>query len=46
MFHGILYCFKNHFLEVGLTQNWDTAALGMFTATDLFYFNVREDPHV
>jgi hypothetical protein len=28
--------FKNHLLEVGLTQNRETMALGMLTTTDLF----------
>jgi hypothetical protein len=29
---------KNHLLEVGLTQNWETKALWMLTTVDLFYF--------
>ena len=37
--------FKNHMLEVGLTQNWETKALRMLTAVRLFYFIMCEDPH-
>ena len=37
--------FKNHLLEVGLTQNQDTMALQMLTTVDLFYFTIREDLH-
>ena len=37
--------FKNHLLEVGLTQNRETMALRMFTTVDLFYLIVCEDPH-
>ena len=37
--------FKNHFLEVGLTQNWEIMALWTLTAVDLFYFIMCEDPH-
>ena len=38
--------FKNHLLEVGLTQNqWETMAYGMLTTVDLFYFIACEDPH-
>jgi hypothetical protein len=29
--------FKNHLLEVGLTQNQETMALRMLTTDDLFY---------
>ena len=36
---------KNHLLEVGLTQNWETMALRMLTTVDLFYFIIVEDPH-
>ena len=36
---------RNHFLEVGLTQNRETMALRMFTTVDLFYFIMFEDPH-
>jgi hypothetical protein len=34
--------FKNHLLEVGLTQNWETMALEMLTTVDLFYFIMCE----
>ena len=37
--------FKNHVLEVGLTQNRETMALQMFTTVDLFYFIMCEYPH-
>ena len=38
--------FKNHLLEVGLTQNhWETMALQTLTTIGLFYFIVCEDPH-
>ena len=37
--------FKNHLLEVGLTQNWETMALQMLTTVDLFDFIMCEDPH-
>ena len=37
--------FKNHLLEVGLTQNWETTALQMLTTVDLIYFIMYEDPH-
>jgi hypothetical protein len=30
--------FKNHLLEVGQTQNWETMAFGTHTTVDLFYF--------
>ena len=36
---------KNHLLEVGLTQNWDTMAHWTLTSVDLFYFIICEDPH-
>ena len=36
---------KNHLLEVGLTQNWETMALKTFTTVGLFYFIMCEDPH-
>jgi hypothetical protein len=36
---------KDHLLEVGLTQNQETMALQMLTATDLFYFIMCEEPH-
>jgi hypothetical protein len=35
--------FKNHLLEVGLTQNQDTVTLRTFTNVDLFYFIMWED---
>ena len=37
--------FKNHFLEVGLTQNRETMALRTLTTVDLSYFIMCEDPH-
>ena len=37
--------FKNHLLEVGLTQNQETMALQTLTTVDLFYFIMCEDPH-
>jgi hypothetical protein len=37
--------FKNHFLEVGLTQNHETMALWMYTTMDLFYFIMCENMH-
>ena len=37
--------FKNHLLEVGLTQNWETLALRTLTTVDLFYFIMCEDLH-
>ena len=36
--------FKNHLLEVGLTQNHETMALRMVTTVDLFYLIMCEDP--
>ena len=45
MFHGYWTMFKNHLVEVGLTQNQETMALRAFTTVDLFYFIMREDPH-
>ena len=42
---GHLDCFKNHFLEVGLTQNRATTALRMLTIVDLFSFITCEDPY-
>ena len=35
---------KNHLLEVGLTQNWETMALRTLTTTTLSYFIMCEDP--
>jgi hypothetical protein len=37
--------FKNHLLEVGLTQNQDTMTLRTLTIVGLFYFIMCEDPH-
>ena len=37
--------FKNHLLDVGLTQNWETMALQMLTTIYLFYLIMREDLH-
>jgi hypothetical protein len=37
--------FKNHLLEVGLTQNRETMALQTLTTVDLVYFIMCEDPH-
>ena len=37
--------FKNHLLEVGLTQNWETMALQTLTIVGLFYFIMSKDPH-
>jgi hypothetical protein len=36
--------FKNHLLEVGLTQNGETMALQMLITIGLFYFIMCEDP--
>ena len=35
--------FKNHLLEVSLTQNRETMALRTLTALELFWFIIRED---
>jgi hypothetical protein len=40
-----LFFFKNHLLEVGLTQNHETMALRTLTIVDVFYFIMCEDPH-
>ena len=37
--------FKNHLLEVDLTQNQETVALRILTNVGLFYFIMGEDPH-
>ena len=37
--------FKNHLLEVGLTQNRETIALQTLTTVDLFYIIMYENPH-
>ena len=36
--------FKNHLLEVGLTQNRETMAFRTFMTVDLLYFIMCEDP--
>jgi hypothetical protein len=36
--------FKNHLLEVGLTQNRETMALQTLTTVGLFYFIMCDDP--
>jgi hypothetical protein len=36
--------FKNHLLEVGLTQNREITALQTLTTIDLFYCIMCEDP--
>jgi hypothetical protein len=38
MFMVTFFIFKNHLLEVGLTQNHETMALRMLTTIDSFYF--------
>ena len=35
--------FKNHLLEVGLTQNWETVTLDTLTTVGLFYFIMFEN---
>ena len=37
--------FKNHLLEIFLTQNQETLTLQMLTTVGLFYFIMREDLH-
>jgi hypothetical protein len=37
--------FKNHLLEVGLTQNRKTVTLQTLTILDLIYFIMSENPH-
>jgi hypothetical protein len=37
--------FLNHLLEVGLTQNRETMALGTLTNVDIIYFIMCENPH-
>ena len=37
--------FKNHLLEVDLTQNWETMALRTLTIVGLFYFVKCENMH-
>ena len=36
--------FKNHLLEVGLTQDHETMAFRTLTTADLLYFIMHEDP--
>ena len=36
---------RNHLLEVGLAQNWETMAFQMLITVELFYFIMCEDPH-
>jgi hypothetical protein len=36
--------FYNHFLEIGLSLNWETLALRNLTAVDLLYFIMCEGP--
>ena len=36
--------FKNHLLDVSLTQNQETMALRTLTTVDLFYLIMCEDP--
>ena len=35
--------FKNHVLEVGLTQNWETMALQTLTIAHIFYIFVCDN---
>ena len=37
--------FKNHLLELGLSQNQETVVLQMLTTVDLFYSIMCEDPY-
>ena len=37
--------FKNHLLEVGLTENRETMTLRTFTTVNSSYFIMCEDPH-
>ena len=37
--------FKLKSLIGGLTQNWETMALGTLTTVDVLYFIMYEDPH-
>ena len=48
--HGLCFMvtwiiFKNHLLEVGLTQDRETMAFQMLTTVYLFYFIMCEGPH-
>jgi hypothetical protein len=36
--------FKNHLLEVGITQNWETMPLQTLTTVGFFYFIMWKDP--
>jgi hypothetical protein len=45
MFQGLRTVFKNHLLEVSLTQTGETTTLQTLTTVHLFYFIMREDPH-
>ena len=45
MLHGYLDYFKNHLLEVGLTENRETMALQTLIIIDLFYFIMCENLH-
>jgi hypothetical protein len=37
--------FKNHLLEVDLTQTWETMVFRMLVIIDLIYFIMCEDAH-
>ena len=37
--------FKNHLLEVGLTQSRESMTFRTLITVDLFYFNMCENPH-
>ena len=37
--------YENHLLEIGLTQNRETMALGTLITVDLFNFIMCENPH-
>ena len=39
------FIFKNHLLEVSLTQNQETMGLQTLTTIDIFYFIMCEDMH-
>ena len=45
MDHVTWTIFKNHRLEVGITQNQETMALRTLTTIDLLYFIMCEDLH-
>jgi hypothetical protein len=44
-FMAIWTIYKNHLLEVGLTQHLEAMALRTLTTVDFFYFITCEDPH-